>query len=133
MKDLHSKVGVSVALNSAVTTATTDTAGNAIDRQGFDSLLFVAQTGVVTTTTATIALRVQESDTSTASDFSDAAAADLIGDNPSFAAPAANSVAKVGYKGAKRYVRIVRTGAASATGVVGAVAVRGNPADAPVA
>lgn len=136
MKDLHSKVGVSVALNSALTTATTDTAGSAIDLQGYNSLLFVAQTGAVTTTTASVALRVQESDTSTASDFSDAAAADLIGSNPSFAAGAtsiANTVKKVGYKGTKRYVRIVRTGAASATGVVGAVAVLGDPASAPVA
>lgn len=133
MKDLYSKVGVSVALNSALTTATTDTAGAAIDRQGFNSLMFVAQSGVVTSTAAAFALRVQESDTSTASDFSDAASTDLLGSNPSFAAPAGNLTKKVGYKGVKRYVRIVRTGAATATGIVGALALQGHPSDAPVA
>lgn len=136
MKDLHSKVGVLSALSPALTTATTDTAGNAIDLQGFNSLAFVAQTGAVTTTNASINLRVQESDTATASDFSDVAPVDLTGSNPAFTAGVAsiaNAVRKVGYHGAKRYVRIVRTGAASATGNVGAIAVLGHPTNAPAA
>lgn len=128
MKDLHNNVKVVQALNSALTTATTDTAGAAVDRQGYESVEFIAQTGVVTTTTVSIAMRVQESDTSTASDFTDVAAADLIGTTADFSFTAgatsiANDVRKIGYRGNKRYVRVVRTASATATGIVGAVAV----------
>lgn len=137
MRDLHNNLQVVQALNSALTTATTDTAGAAIDRRGYDSVEFIAQTGVITTTTASIAMRVQESDTATASDFTDVAAADLIGTAADFsftagAASVANVVRKIGYNGMKRYVRVVRTGAASATGIVGAVAVLFNSNRQPV-
>lgn len=136
-RDLHNNVSVVQALNSALTTATTDTAGSAVDRKGFDSVELIAQTGAVTTTTASIAMRVQESDTSTASDFADAAAGSLLGTAAGFSFTAgatsiANAVRRIGYNGTKRYVRAVRTGAASATGVVGAVAVLGLAENAPV-
>jgi hypothetical protein len=132
MRDLHNNVSVVQALNSALTTATTDTAGAAVDRRGFDSVELIAQTGAITTTTASIAMRVQESDTSTASDFTDAAAVDLVGTNAEFSFTAgatsiANAVRKIGYVGIKRYVKAVRTASATATGIVGAVAVLAKP------
>jgi hypothetical protein len=138
MKDMHNNVSVVVALNSALTTATTDTAGAAVDRQGYESVELIAQTGAITVTSASIAMRVQESDTSTASDFADVAAGDLIGTAADFsftagATSVANAVRRIGYCGNKRYVRPVRTGAASATGIVGAVAVLGDAHQAPVA
>lgn len=138
MRDLKNNLGALVALNSALTTATTDTAGNAIDTRGYGAVMLVAHSGAVTTTTASIALRVQESDTSTASDFSDVADDDLIGTEADFSFTAgatsiANAVRRIGYIGGKRYIRPVRTGAASATGVVGAVAILGEPDRLPVA
>lgn len=139
MKDLHNNVKVSVALNTALTTATAQVAGSAIDRQGYESLEFVAQTGAVTATTKSISMKVQESATSTASDFTDVAASDLLGTVADFSftvaagSPIANKVRKIGYRGNKRYVRVVRAGAASTTGIVGASAVQGNPHIAPVA
>lgn len=133
-KDLHSNISVVQALNSALTTATTDTAGAAVDRQGFGAVELIAQTGAVTLTDTTITLEVQESDTSTASDFTAAADADLIGTeaaNFTFSGSIANSKKNIGYKGNKRYVRMIRKGAASATGIVGGVAVLGAPHLAP--
>jgi hypothetical protein len=135
-RDLKSNVKVVHALNSALTTATTDTDGSAVDLMGYGSALLVAQTGVVTLTDTTITLTVQESDTSTASDFTNVADADLIGTEAAdflFSGSIANSVKKIGYKGLKRYVRVRRAGAASATGIVGAIAILGTAEDAPVA
>jgi hypothetical protein len=125
-RDLKSNVKVVHALNSALTTATTNTDGSAVDVMGYGSALLVAQTGVVTLTDTTITLTVQESDTSTASDFTDVADADLIGTE-------AADFLFSGYKGSKRYVRVRRAGAASATGIVGAIAILGTAEDAPVA
>ena len=138
MRELHNQISVVQALNAALTTATTDTAGAAVNRAGFNSVELIAQSGVITTTTASIAMRVQECDTGTASDFSDVATDDLIGTlaNFSFTAGAtsvANAVRKIGYKGQKKYIRPVRTGAASATGLVGVVAILGKPEIAPQA
>lgn len=128
MKDLFSKLGVVQALLPQVLSATAT--GAALDLQGFNSAAFVINTGAIVgagdfTTT------IEESDTETSGDFTPVAAADLLGSLP--ATLAANSVYKIGYVGAKRYVRHVTTLNGGTSIAAGIVLVKGHPADAPVA
>ncbi len=128
MKDLYSKTGALQALAPAVLAAT-DT-GDAMDLQGFNSALLVVNTGAIVSS-GDFTTKLQESDTTTSGDFSDVAAADLIGEFP--ASLEADSVVRVGYRGTKRYLRQVTTKNSGTSIAVGIVLLRGNAADAPVA
>jgi hypothetical protein len=76
-------------------------------------------------------VKLQESDTSTSGDFADVDAEDVFTNAP--ATLAASSAYKLGYRGSKRYIRVALTKAGGTSIAVGAVAVKGNPAKAPVA
>lgn len=128
MRDLVSNIGPVAAIAPAVHSATAT--GSAVDLMGFDGAAVIINTGAIDGAGAFTA-KVQESDTTTSGDFADVAAGDLIGTLP--ATLAANAVAKIGYTGSKRYIRVVMTKNSGTSIAAGAVVVRGHPMHAPVA
>lgn len=126
MRDLASNIGAVAALASAVQSAAVN--GAAIDMLGFGSVAFILSTGAIVSD-GDFGAKVQESDNGT--DFTDAAAAVVSTTAP--ATLGASSVYKLGYRGHKRFVRLAITKAGGTSIAAGAVAVKGNPAVAPVA
>lgn len=117
----------------APVTLTASANGTAVDRAEdgcyFQEVLVLVQSGVLTDGTYTI--EVQESDDN--STFTAAADADLDGDEPAIAATDDGKVWAIGYRGAKRYVRVaVTVASASSGGLISAAIVLGNPRNAPV-
>jgi hypothetical protein len=128
MRDIANNIGVDQTLAPVDYTATTK--GTAADLQGFNSAAVIVNTGAITSAGLYV-VSVQESDTTTDGDFANVAATDLVGALP--ASLAATSVYKVGYVGGKRYIRAVITKTSGTSIVAGAVVVKGNAADKPVA
>ena len=129
MRDIASNIGVVLALSPAVQAATIK--GNTIDLMGFESAAIVINTGAIASA-GDFTVTVQESDTTTDGDFADVDDIDLTGDTLP-ASLAADSSYKVGYVGNKRYARIVATKNSGTSVAIGAVAVKGNAAEKPVA
>ncbi len=127
MRDLYSNVGVRLALAPAVQSASAD--GVAIDTKGFNSVAFTVNTGAIASA-GDFSVKLQESDAS-GSGFADIDAKFVKSNAP--ATLAAASAYKLGYHGNKRYVRLVLTKAGGTSIALGANAVLGDPADAPVA
>lgn len=124
MKDIHNDLSFAQTVKPAAYTATVTGAG--VDLQGFEAAEVLIAPG--TKTDGTHTPKLQESDDNSA--FSDVASGDL---NGSFAAIASETPQKVGYKGTKRYVRVVVTVSGATTGAVyGAYIVKGRPRHAPV-
>ena len=114
---------VSVADNTAEV-------GEIIDRQGFDGLTFVIATGSLADVDAVFAVLVEEGNDSGLSDAADVADADLLGTEAlaGFTFGDDDSTRKIGYIGAKRYVRITITPSAnSSAALFSAVAIMGWP------
>lgn len=130
MKDTYHDNKAIQALAPAVVSAAAS--GSAIDLNGFDSALFVINTGAIVGA-GLFGVKLQESDTTTEADFTDVASADQLGTVP--AALAANATYRIGYIGSKRkrYVRAVVTKVGGTSVALGIVAVLGHPAIAPVA
>lgn len=124
--DSYSSVKEAQAIVPAVKTAAAD--GTTIDRQGFDSLLFIVNTGAISGD-GEFGVKLQASADGTT--WADADAEDVIGSIP--ATLAANSAYRVGYIGSKRYARLAVTKAGGTSIALGAVAVLGHPNMAPVA
>jgi len=131
-KDLMSNVDDRVGMNIQAISTNTTTSGAIIDTAGYESLVFVVQSGTLTDGTYTIAL--QEGDNAALSDAATVASANLIGSLPVFAATDDNVTKRIGFVTTKRYARlqIVSTGVTTG-GTLGCVAVLGDPATAPVA
>ncbi len=128
MRDLVNNLGVALVLSPAVQAATIK--GTAIDLRGFDSVMFVINTGAIAAA-GNFTVTVEESDTTTDGDFAAAAAANVIGStlvNPL----TADGSFKVGYNGFKRYARVVATKNSGTSIAAGAVAIRGNATQRPV-
>lgn len=134
MRDMHSNIKVVTAV-APIVVGTTGIAGGqlsaAIDRKGYAAVTFVMQRGVAANATDTVTPVVYEGDTTNGA-FTSVANADLIGTEAGMQGTAALT-SKVGYKGAKRYLKIRLYGTATATSPVSAVAVLGTPAHAPAA
>jgi len=126
--DLFSNVGVVLALAPAVQSAAIE--GPAIDLRSFGSVAIIVNTGAVVGS-GDFGVKLQESDTTTSGYFTDVAADDITSNAP--ATLAAASAYKLGYRGSKRYIRLALTKAGGTSIALGAVAVQGNPAIAPVA
>lgn len=136
MKDTYSYTGPRLAAFKAFNAAagTTAFAGSAIDTLGFNSVLFAVAANYSATDTATYTLSVQDSD-----DNSTFTAVDddkfIIG--PSAPLSGAANVQKIGYIGARRYVKLVVTpsDAATSTNVitVSALAILQSPEIMPTA
>jgi hypothetical protein len=127
MKDIHSGLAPVAAVAPAVLSATNTS--SAIDLQGFNAALLVINTGAIVSA-GDFTAKLQESDTTTSGDFTDVAAADLLGTFP--ASLAADSVVKVGYRGNKRYLRTVLTKNGGTSIAAGAVLIKGHAEEAPV-
>ena len=101
---------------SATLSGATPAAGDWIDMQGWEGLTFTVSTGTVTDagTASGFSFEVQESDTTAASDATAVADADLIGAESDLTVTDDTDddklVGSIGYRGGKRYVRIVATG-----------------------
>lgn len=128
MRDLANNIGVAQTLAPVDYAATTK--GTAVDLVGFNSAAVIVNTGAITSAGLYV-VKVQESDTTTDGDFTDVVAGDLVGALP--ASLAAASTYKVGYVGNKQFVRAVITKTSGTSIVAGAIVVKGNAADKPVA
>lgn len=134
MKDLHNNIALKTAMAITAKTGNTAITGTAIDRQGFESVEFVATLGTITTAGTQYAIEVQESDTTTSGDFTAVADVDLLGTeaDASFVDSEIGTSKKIGYVGSKRYVRVkVTPSGNTGESTFGVVAVLGHPALTP--
>lgn len=128
MRDIAPNIGIEQVVAPQVLAATDTSA--AIDLLGFESACLVVNTGSIVES-GDFTAKLQESDTTTSGDFADVGAQHLVGTFPS--SLEADATVKVGYIGNKRYLRAVLTQNSGTSIAVGAVLIKGHPADAPVA
>lgn len=128
MRDLYSNIQAVAALAPSVKSASVD--GAAIDLKGVNRMAFALNTGAIVSS-GDFSAKVQESDTTTGGDFADVDASFLDSDAP--ATLVANSAYRLGYRGHKRYARIVLTKTGGTSIAAGAVAVLTDLANGPVA
>lgn len=120
---------------SATLSGTTPAAGAWMDMQGFEALTFIVSTGTVTDAGAAggFTFEIQESDTTAAAAATAVADADLIGLESALAVTVDTDdnklIGSIGYRGEKRYVRVVATGTTGTDAVVSVVAVKGYASD----
>lgn len=134
MRDLHNNIRVSTALAAVSIDSDTTTEGEVVDRQGFESLEFVFHAGALTDGTFTLALS-ESDEIDGGGDLvgeTEVAEEDLLGSLPALLV--GGEVAKVGYRGSKRYIRadVVSTDT-DAGGIVGVLAIQGDARNNPVA
>lgn len=142
MLDLHNNIRSipTIPPQTAGTTGTGRT-GAAVDISAYNSVELEFSYGAITATNATMTPIVQHSDTPTAADFASVADADLIGTEAAAGIAAGvrvdgsnkNVVKRVGYKGAKKYVRAKLVNTATAGAMVGVNVIGGHPKNAPAA
>jgi hypothetical protein len=134
MKDLYSNIKVIHAITPQAV-GTTGIAGgklsSVLDRQGYESVAFAYSSGASASVADTITPVVYECAT-TGGSFTSVAADDLNGTEAALTLTAAKS-GRVGYRGNKRYLKIRLYGTGTATAIVSAVMVAGNPEQGPVA
>lgn len=126
MRDLEANLDYATSLAPAGN-RTASANGTGVDLQGYDGALVIVAAGTITDGTHTP--KVQESDDNSA--FTDAAAADLVG--TALVAITTNSVQKISYVGAKRYIRAATTVSGATTGgMYVAYVVRGDASRRPL-
>lgn len=136
MEDLHNNIHVKRVISPVSEAGTTALVGQIIDRQGFDSLEYVIATGSIADVDATFTVLLEEGDSATLTDAAAVADANLLGTEAlaSFIFSDDDKVFKLGYKGFKRYTRLTITPAANASAaLISAVAILGDPSNAPTA
>ncbi len=126
MKDLHDNLDVVLALDPQDTSSDTD--GNSIDLQGYESVEFVCESEALASG-ETASFNVQESDNN--SDWSDVDSGDMLGSEPSFDDSSGANIGQVGYIGNERYVR-VQLVSPSTSRVFSAEAIKNNARHKPV-
>ena len=120
----------------AAVTDNTAQVSNIIDTLGYNSLTLVLDLGTLSDADATFALTLEHGDDSGLSDTAAPATTDLIGTlaNGSFQFDSDNKCRKIGYIGAKRYVRATVTPSNNTGNLfLAGVAVLGHPKSAPTA
>ena len=127
MNDLANNIAVVQAVAPAVLSATNTS--SAIDLNGFESATVVINTGAIVSS-GDFTAKLTECETSGGT-YTDVAAADLIGEFP--ASLEADSVVKVGYTGNMRYLKTVITKNSGTSIAAGAVIIKGNAHERPVA
>lgn len=134
MRDMHNNIKVLTAITPAAV-GTSGIAGGKlsgiIDRQGYDSVEFAFNYSTAGASTDQIVPVVYEA-AATGDSFTSVADDDLLGSEAAIVIAAAGA-GKIGYKGNKRYLKLRLYGVGHATGTVGAIAILGNPNQAPVA
>lgn len=132
--ELATTQNVVAALSPA---ATTDGTRNGADTNlsGYDAVTVIIHGGVVTDGTHTPSLEHADDDGSGAPGaYSAVAAAELVGAFTALTSSNDPLIQKVGYKGSKKWLRVVLvTTGATTGGVIGACVVRGEPGKAAVA
>ena len=128
MRSLEPNIGAVPMIAPAVQSG--NNTGAATDLLGFESACLVVNTGAVAGD-GDFSVKLQESDETAGGSFADVAAEHLTGAVP--ATLEADSVYRLGYIGTKRYIRTVLTKNSGTSLALGAVLVKGHPADAPVA
>lgn len=135
MKDLESSLKASTALDTRLRSSDTTIDGNAIDMQGFESVMATYHVGAYNDGTYTPL--VLEGDTNVVGAATAVADADLLpsgtGQEASAAISAGDTTTKIGYRGTKRYVffSVVCTNTTSGA-TVGATAIQGHASEMPV-
>lgn len=142
MKDMHSGLNVASAIGAVVLAA--DNTPAAIDLRGFNAAEIVIAVGIGGITfsgTNKIEFVLTHSDDD--STYTNVAAGDVLGTTVAaggiikslIAAHAAPSVARMGYVGGKRYLKLLAdfSGTHGAGTPIAAIVLRGAPADAPQA
>lgn len=122
MSDLKNNIAAVLALSPAVLSATKSDAP-IVDLQGAGSATLVINTGAVVGDGLFVA-KLVHGDAADLSGGADATADDLLGTFP--AALAADSAYSVGYRGGKRYVRLVLTKTSGTSLAAGAVVIKGH-------
>ena len=123
MRDIKNSLDGVSSIDPASYTATTN--GSGVDLRDYDGAMMIFQAGTVDIGNGdeTYTPGVEESDDN--SSYSAVAASDMEG---TLANMTANSVQRIGYKGAKRYIRAVLTlGGTTPSINASAVVVRGLP------
>lgn len=128
MRDIVHNIGIVTAIAPAVQTG--QVTGTMADILGFESIAAVVHTGAIVSA-GDFSIKLQHSDTTTAGDFEDCAATDIVGTFP--ATLEADALVKVGYKGNRRYLRPVLSKNGGTSIAAGVIFVKGHPHDAPVA
>lgn len=141
--DIISELNLTQGANQTLS-GTTANGSAAIDMQGYEALTVYLQTGTVTDAGAAAGFTavIQHSDTLVGTDFVTCTADQLIANSAGATTIAVTSdddddITKggVGYRGGKRYVRVLVTGTTGTNAVVRALFLRGKPSStsAPVA
>lgn len=135
-KDMHSSISVLKAIDPQAV-GTTGAAGGktsgVIDRRGYRSVAFAFARGVSAAATDTITPVILEADATDGS-FTSAADADLNGTEAGAVMLGSGGAAsRIGVRSSKRYLKCKLYGVGTATAIVSAVAVLGNPDIGPVA
>lgn len=122
-RDMKSNIDLVESLAPASRTAAVN--GTGVDLRGYDSAMVIIQRGAAGGTSPSFTFEVQESDDD--STYTAVADADLDGTEP--VVTAAGAAVRIGYKGAKRYLRaaITAVSGTSPTLLCSAAVVRGHP------
>lgn len=114
------KSDMSVTGAAALTVTTTAVNGQYVDMKGWEALTVAAHMGAISNAGAGVTFKLQHSNAVGNSTFEDCAAADVIGSIPAISNTDQANLTRgtIGYRGNRRYVRLVATGSASANAVV---------------
>jgi len=103
-RDLKNAIAVRQSLAPAARTATAD--GTGVDVNGLSSPVIIIDAGTATGTTPSFTFEIQHSDAS-GSGYTAVDDADLDGSEPVITDANDAAVYRIGYKGIKRYVRVI--------------------------
>ena len=127
-RDINSKLDANESIRPQVASGAVN--GEGVDLRGSDAAMIAVSIGAITGAAGDATVTLEESDDNSV--FTDVAAADILGTEPTLAA---NTAYQFGYIGAKRYVRAVFALGGETNVAVAAVVVRGmldrKPSEAP--
>lgn len=111
MRDTFNHINPRPAIAPAVVGDNTPQVGAIIDQQGFDSVTYIIQTGVLADPDATFAVTLTEGAQANMSDAAPVSPTDLLGGTTlaSFNYAADGKALKLGYIGAKRFTQLTIT------------------------
>jgi len=134
MAVFDTKSDMSVTGAAALTVTTAAVNGQYVDMRGWEALTVAAHMGTITNAGSGVTFKLQHSDEVGTGTFADCTAAEVIGSIPAIdnTNQAALTRGTVGYRGNKRYVRLVATGSASVNCIVTPIYIQGRPHSAPV-
>ena len=139
LRDMYNGLEIRRALSPVLRTDDTAQVSQIIDMQGFDALLFAIGTGAIDDANVTFVVLVEHGDQANLSDAAAVPDAELVGTEvlAGFQFDDDNETRKIGYIGAKRYVRLTITPTGNSANPTGAfltaLAILGRPHRTPTA